>query len=46
MTAVARAFPVRVMITDAWDRVPIQASPDTTVAELLPHPFGPSYLDG
>lgn len=22
------------MITDAWDRVPIQASPDTTVAEL------------
>lgn len=34
----APSFPVR-CISDGGDRL------DTSVAELLPHPFGPSYLD-
>lgn len=33
------SFPVR-CISDEGDRI------DTSVAELLPHAFGPSYLDG
>lgn len=34
MTAVAERFAVRVMVTDAWDRVLLSAGPDTRVAEL------------
>ena len=35
MTAVAAGlFPVRVMVTEVWDHVELQAGPETTVAEL------------
>lgn len=34
MTAVAATFPIRVMVTDAWDQVHLQVSPDTSVADV------------
>lgn len=34
MTAVADRLAVRVMVTDAWDVVPLTVEPHTTVAEL------------
>lgn len=34
MTATAPTFAIRVMVTDAWDHVPLQVSADTTVADV------------
>ena len=34
MTAALERYPVRVMVTSAWDHVPIQVDEDTTVAQL------------
>lgn len=34
MTAVATTFPIRVMVTDAWDQVPLQVNSDMTVAQV------------
>ena len=33
-TAVAERFPVRVMVTPAWETVPVQVDDNTTVAQL------------
>ena len=34
MTAALERYPVRVMVTSAWDHVPIQVDENTTVAQL------------
>jgi hypothetical protein len=34
MTAVGERYPVRVMVTSAWEQVPIQVDDATTVAQL------------
>jgi hypothetical protein len=34
MTATATTFPVRVMVTDAWDHVSLQVHPEMTVADM------------
>jgi hypothetical protein len=34
MTAVGERYPVRVMVTPAWEQVPIQVDDATTVAQL------------
>ena len=34
MSAVATRFPVRVMVTDAWDSVTVQVDEATTIAQL------------
>jgi len=34
MTAVAATFPIRVMVMDAWDQVPLQVNAEMTVADV------------
>jgi len=34
MTAVEARIPVRVMVTDVWDQIPLAVAPTTTIAEL------------